>query len=475
MTFKQFMSIIRARKVLVIATALTTVTVIVGVSLVLPKRYTSTGAVVIDFKTPDPINGSLVPGAIAGGYLATQANIIKSERVVLRVIKALKLDQVPALRQQWEDDTDGQGVFDTWLADVLVRKLDVTPAKEASIINVSYTATDPQFAAAMTNAFIKAYMDTTVELRTEPAKRFSGIFEEQTKAAREKLETAQTRLSEYQKANGLLVTDERLDVENARLADLSTQLVSLQTMAAESASRKSNAGANSTEALNNPVIAALKADLSRQEARLKELNAQFGPAHPQVQALQANIGELRVRIDSEIARVTGSLGINNTVNMTRAAQTQAALQAQREKLLKLKAQRDEASVLMRDVENAQRTYETMQARLMQMSLESQSNQTTVSLLQTPTPPSNASFPKIFLNTIASIFLGAMLGVALAILKEARNRKLRSEEDFEELIGMPLLGTMPIALEAKKGALLPVKSAPRLTKRSLPELTAPKKA
>lgn len=469
------MSIIRARKVLVIATALTTVTVIVGVSLVLPKRYTSTGAVVIDFKTPDPINGSLVPGAIAGGYLATQANIIKSERVVLRVIKALKLDQVPALRQQWEDDTDGQGVFDTWLADVLVRKLDVTPAKEASIINVSYTATDPQFAAAMTNAFIKAYMDTTVELRTEPAKRFSGIFEEQTKAAREKLETAQTRLSEYQKANGLLVTDERLDVENARLADLSTQLVSLQTMAAESASRKSNAGANSTEALNNPVIAALKADLSRQEARLKELNAQFGPAHPQVQALQANIGELRVRIDSEIARVTGSLGINNTVNMTRAAQTQAALQAQREKLLKLKAQRDEASVLMRDVENAQRTYETMQARLMQMSLESQSNQTTVSLLQTPTPPSNASFPKIFLNTIASIFLGAMLGVALAILKEARNRKLRSEEDFEELIGMPLLGTMPIALEAKKGALLPVKSAPRLTKRSLPELTAPKKA
>ncbi|MGQ0595960.1 MAG: chain length determinant protein EpsF [Aquabacterium sp.] len=474
MTFKQFMSILKARKVLVIATVLTTVTVIVGVSLLLPKKYTSTGAVVIDFKTPDPINGSIVPGAIAGGYLATQANIIRSERVVLRVIKALKLDQVPTLRQQWEDDTDGQGVFDTWLADVLVRKLDVAPAKEASIINVSYTAADPQFAAAMAGAFIKAYMDTTVELRTEPAKRFSGMFEEQTKSARDKLEQAQTRLSEYQQFNGLLVTDERLDVENARLAELSSQLVSLQTMAADSASRKNSAGANSPETLSNPVVAALKADMSRQEARLKELNAQFGPAHPQVQALQASISELRARIELEITRVTGSLGINNTVNMTRAAQTQAALQAQREKLLKLKAQRDEASVLLRDVENAQRTYDSMQTRLMQMSLESQSNQTTVSMLQAPSPPSSSSSPKVFMNSVAAVFLGGLLGIGFAIIQEARNRKLRSEEDFEELIGMPLLGTMPVALEAKKGALLPVKSSPRLAKRALPELTAPKK-
>lgn len=474
MTFKQFLEIIKARRISVIATALSTITVVVGVSLILPKKYTSSGAVVIDFKTPDPVNGSLIPGTIAAGYLATQANIIKSERVILKVIKALKLDQAPTLREQWMSDTDGQGVFETWLADVLSRKLDVTPAREASVINVSYTATDPQFAAAMAGAFIKAYMDTTIELRTEPAKRFSAIFDDQTRTAREKLEQAQTKLSNFQNANGLLVTDERLDVENARLAELSTQVVSLQTMTAESASRKNHAGANATEALNNPVVAALKSDLSRQEARLKELNAQFGPSHPQIQSLQANIAELRVRIDSEIARVTGSLGINNSVNLTRTAQAQVALQAQREKLLKLKAQRDEASVLERDVENAQRTYDAMQARLMQMSLESQSNQTTVSLLQAPTPPAGPSSPKIVLFTIASVFLGGLLGIGLAVLREARDRKLRTEEDFAELLGRPLMGIMPSAAIGNAAQYLPVGLLVRLPQKKPAALTHSKK-
>jgi succinoglycan biosynthesis transport protein ExoP len=474
MTFKQFVEIIKARRISVIATALSTIALIVGVSLVLPKKYTSTGAVVIDFKTPDPINGSLVPGAIAGGYLATQANIIKSERVVLKVIKALKLDQVPSMRQQWDEDTNGQGVYESWLADILVRKLEVTPAREASVINVSYTATDPQFASAMANAFIRAYMDVSAELRTEPAKRFSELFDDQTRSAREKLEKAQTRLSDLQNANGLLVTDERLDVENSRLAELSTQVVSLQTMSAESASRKNHAGANAIETLNNPVVAALKADLSRQEARLKELNAQFGPSHPQIQSLQANINELRSRIDVEVGRVTGSLGINNSVNLTRTAQAQLALQAQREKLLKLKAQRDEASVLVRDVENAQRTYDAMQARLMQMSLESQSNQTSISLLQAPTPPANASFPKFFLNTFVSVFLGGLLGIGLALLRETRDRKLRCEEDFEELIGRPLMGTMPSAVISNASQYLPVGLLVRLPQKK-PALTHAKKS
>ena len=474
MTFKQFIEIIKARRISVIATTLGTITVIVGLSLILPKKYTSSGAVVLDFKTPDPINGSLVPGTIASGYLATQANILKSERVVLKVIKSLKLDQAPALREQWQNDTDGQGVFETWLAELLGRKLEITPAREASVITVSYTATDPQFAAAMAGAFIKAYMDTTVELRTEPAKRFSSMFDDQTKSAREKLETAQTKLSDFQSANGLLVTDERLDVENARLAELSSQVVSLQTMAAESASRKNHAGANATETLNNPVVGALKAELSHQEARLKELNAQFGPSHPQIQSLQANINELRSRIDTEVGRVTGSLGINNTVNLTRTAQAQMALQAQREKLLKLKAQRDEASVLERDVENAQRTYDAMQARLMQMSLESQSNQTTVSLLQAPTPPASASSPKVLLNTIVSIVLGLMLGVGLAVLRETRDRKLRTEEDFVELLGRPLMGTMPSAAIGNAGQYLPVGLLVRLPQKK-PALTHSKKS
>ncbi len=474
MTYKQFIAVIKARWLTIAISLAVTVTIAVLASLLLPAKYKSTGSVVLDIKTPDPINGMVVQGNIAAGYVATQVSVIQSERVTRKVIKALRLDESPILLEQWRDDTDSNGDFQAWLSDILVRKLDVNPAREASVIDVTYSAADPKFAAAMASAYIQAYLDTTVELRIEPAKRFSGIFEGQIKQAREKLEQTQARLSDYQKETGLLVTDERMDVENARLAELTTELVQLQSLSAESGSRKAQAGANSVEALNNPVISNLKALQAQQEARLKELSAQMGSAHPQVLQLQANISELKARIDAEVARVASSAGINNNVARTREAQTRASLEAQREKLLKLKAQRDQLSVMQRDVENAQRNYDTLQARALQSNMESQATQTSVSLLRAPTPPANASFPKLWLNSIVSIFLGGLIGIGLAVFKEARNPRLRSEEDIANLLGANIMGVMPFALEANPGKKSPVGSVLRLQRRSLPELAAPGK-
>ena len=80
-----------------------------------------------------------------------------------------------------------------------------------------------------------AYTDTTLDLRVEPAKLYNSFFDERAKALRDALEQAQSRLSAYQREKGIIVNDERLDVENARLSELSTQLVALQAVAEESA------------------------------------------------------------------------------------------------------------------------------------------------------------------------------------------------------------------------------------------------
>jgi succinoglycan biosynthesis transport protein ExoP len=474
MNFDQILLILRARKLLVISTFFGVVAFIVGVSLILPKKYTATASIVIDSKSPDPINGMIMQGAMLPGYISTQLDVLRSDRVTLKVIRALKLDQSGVMKDQWREDTEGLGDFNAWLAEILLKKLDVVPSKESSVITVGYSAADPGFAAALTNAFVQAYIETTLELRVEPAKRFSALFDEQSKHTRDKLEQAQTKLSAYQQAKGMIATDERLDIESARLAELSNQLVAIQALSAESRSRKAQAGANTVEVLTNPVVSALKADLSSKEARLKELTASLGNAHPQVLQLQANIQELRSKVDAEVGRIASSMSINNTVNLSREAQVKVALEAQREKLLQLKAQRDEASVLLSDVANAQRNYDALQARFAQTSLESQSNQTNVSVLKVATPPADPSSPRIVLNTVAAIILGGMLSVGLALFREAKDRRIRQEEDVRTYSGSVILGTMPIALEAKRGALLPVRNAPRLSKRSLPELSAPKK-
>jgi succinoglycan biosynthesis transport protein ExoP len=475
MSFSQFLTVLRARWKLAAIVFASVVGLTVIVSLILPNKYKASASLVIDSRSPDPINGVTMQGGMLPGYISTQIDIIQSERVTQKVIRTLKLDANAQLQEQWRDDTNGEGVFETWLSEALRKTLEVTPTKDSSVIDIEYKAADARFAAAMANAYVQAYIDTTLELRVEPAKRYSSLFDAQAKQARERLEKAQTHLSAYQKEKGIVATDERLDIESARLADLSNQLVGLQSLSAQSMGRKAQAGANISEVLNNPVIGGLKADMSRQEAKLKELTARYGNAHPQVQELIANINEMRARIEAETARVTSSVSIDNTVNLSREAQIRMALEAQRERLLKLKAQRDEAAVLVRDVENAQRSYDALVTRFDQTSLESQSTQTNVSVLKQATPPAKPSSPKVLLNIIASVFLGGLLAAGVVVGRELMRPMLRNEDDVIELLHSHLLGVMPLATDAKRGDLAPIGGAsPRLArKKSAPRLHAPK--
>jgi uncharacterized protein involved in exopolysaccharide biosynthesis len=213
------------------------------------------------------------------------------------------------------------------------------------------------------------------------------------------------------------------------------------------------------EVLNNPLIATLTADLSRQEVRLDELKERLGDRHPDVVQLRSSTDLLKARIESETRRVTGSLTVNNSVNQTRVAQLRAALEQQRAKLLQLKGQRDEAGVLLRDVENAQKAYDAIFARASQTSMESQNTQTNVSVLKEASVPAFPSSPRLRLNAAAGLALGLLLALGSTILRELRDQRLRSVEDVTVLLKQPLLGTLP----ARARTSLMGRSRARLTK------------
>lgn len=446
MTLTQIIVVLRARWFSALLVLLAVVGLVACVTLLLPKRYTAVAAVVLDVKSPDPIAGMVLPGMTVSGYMATQVDVLRSERVALRALQSLRLDESAARKAAWQVDTQGRGDFRAWLADDVLSHLDVKPARDSNVINVSYTAPDPVFAAAVANAFVKAYTDTTLDLRVEPAKLYNSFFDERAKDLRQALEQAQVRLSKYQRDNGITVNDERLDIENSRLSELSSQLVALQAVAEESGSRQQQAGANpnhTPEVVGSTLLGTLTAELSRQEARLNELKERLGDNHPEVMQLRAGVGVLNTRIQSETRRVTGSLSVSNNVNQTRMVQLRAALEQQRAKLLQLKGQRDEASTLMRDVENAQKAYDAVVARVTQTSTESQNTLTNVSVLKQASVPAFPSSPRLQLNLAAGAALGLLLALAFAIVRELRDQRLRGEEDVALLLKQPLLGVLPV--------------------------------
>lgn len=444
MTFSQFLSILRARRLLFIAVLLAVVVPVIVASLLWPKKYIGVASVVVDIK-PDPISG-ISQALVNPGLLATQVDIIGSERVARRVIRSLKLTEVPSIRDDWQTDTNGEVDIETWLVVLLQKQLDVKPSRESSVITVEYGASDPKFAAGMANAFAQAYLDTVLDLRVDPAKQFSSFFDARAKDARLALEKAQNRLSEFQSEKGVVMTDERMDIENQRLNELTSQLVVMQSLSAESGSRQSQAAGGAADKLqeisSHPVVASLRADIARSEARLQELNAKFGDRHPQVVELKANIDELRARIDTEVKRLSAGVGVTNNITRQREAQIRADLDAQRAKVLKMKQVRDEGVLILRDVEAAQRAFEQIQLRATQTNLESQVTATNVTMLTSAVPPAKHSSPKPFVNSVVGVFFGLLLATGAVLLAELRNRRIRHVGDVADVLQLPLLGILP---------------------------------
>lgn len=445
MTLTQLLSILGARWRSALIAFGAVLALVAAFTSYLPKKYTASAAVLLDVKSPDPIAGVVLPGMIATGYMATQVDVIQSERVVMRALHAINSDQNPELKAAWRRKTDGRGDFEAWLAEDAAKSLDVKPGKVSNVIAVSYTAYDPVVAARVANAVVKSYIDTTLQLRTEPAKQFTNLFDESTKALREALEMAQARLSSFQQSRGIVSTNEKLDIENSRLSELSSQLVALQATATESEGRQKQAsgkGDQMQEVVGNQAIQLLSTDLVRQEARLSEITERLGENNPQVVELRANIKVLRSLLNVERARIAGGIAINNVVNQSRLEVLKNDVSAQRSRVLQMKGLRDEASVMLRDVENAQLAYDAAFARQKQSILESQATQTNVSILKSASPPPFPSSPRLTTNALVAIVFGALVGFATALLRERRDWRLRAEADVLEIMNQPLLGVLP---------------------------------
>jgi len=446
MTFGQFLVVMRARWKAALMVLLLTVGGAMAFSLALPRQYTATTTLLVDQYRPDVGGNAIYAGSPSPIYMATQVDVIRSDRVAAHVVKALKLADNAELRDAWNRETRGAGSFDGWLIDWLQRNLEVKPSRDSTVISVAYKAGDGATAAKTANLFARAYLETSLTLRTDPSRQQGAVVDARAKELRAQLEAAQAKLSAYQRDRGVVVvSDGALDVETARLNELSSQLVVLQSLAAESSSRQALAGRSGdslTEVVNNPLIINLRGQLTTSEARLQELDSRLGSNHPQVLETRATIDTLRARIDAETRRLGSSVGVTNTINRQREAEVRAALEAQRNRVNKLRTAREEGMVLVREVEAAQRAYDATLTRLSQTALDSRATQGGAYELSEAQEPSLPSSPTLVRNALLSIVIGTALAVLMAIVREHIDRRVRTVEELPAVLGLPLLGVLP---------------------------------
>jgi len=446
MNFEQFFLILRARAWVVLFTIGASVGVATGVSYFMPKEYTASGDLIIDTRSADPVAGNTLPPSLLPGYVATQVDVIRSKRVTDQVVAAL-LASNPSITKEFTAATGGGGNIKDWLGSALIKNLVVTPSHESNVISLSFTGRDPQYAASVVNLFSESYIQANIEIMVEPAKQISNWFNQQIKQLRAELESAQQKLSKFERENGIVAGKDRFDLENARLAELSRQLVTAETDRSQQQSRLRTGGtADGVEELpevqNSPLIQRLKIDVVALESKLADLSTKVGQNHPQYQRAVDELKTLRTRLDAERADVLNSLRTGTAAAQRQEASLRGATDQQRTRIIGLTRKRDEAAVLVREVDNAQRAYDFALQKASQSSLQSQVSQANIAILNSAVAPITPSRPRVVLNIVSAVFLGTLVGVGIALMVEIRDRRVRSLHDLKNEYDTPVYGSLP---------------------------------
>lgn len=424
----------RIRLVLIVGGAVFLLIAVLGFTQ--PRAYTANSSLLIDLtqreqgREPSPASDS--SASVIDSIIGTQVDIIRSGAVLEEVAR-----RAPPSSPAIEEVTDPAVRMQRSVA-LLRRNLAVATGKGSNVIQLAYTAPTPEEAARTLNIVTEVFLTKQVTLRSAAARESAKWYEARTNEVRQRLETAQRRLSDFQRQRGILGVN-RMDIEAERARGLSNELVSAEAAAA--AARPKAGSIAAPEVAGSTIVQDLQREIGVQAGKVAEMSKTLGPNHPDMIAANAQLAALRGQLGSAKSAQAQALSAASSQAAQREASLRADLARQQERMVALSSVQDDMSVLQRDVDAARQTYDTVRQRLNEATLQSEISQANTSRLDPAEPPLLPSKPNLVLWLMAAVVLGGASGLAAAIAREMLRPRLRTPSGAAQALDLDVLADL----------------------------------
>ncbi len=448
--------------------------------------YKATATIEISFEQPQvaPFGSESQARLIEQArYIQSQVEILKSRNLALKVIEMLNLENNP------EFSEENQGPFKKWLkkvrktvsqifgkkevntidpeivkkerlVDEFLDRLKVKPLKggKSYLISVSFQAHDPKLAAEITNTLVDEYIAFDLEKRVEATKVGKQYLEKQIAKVQARLEEAEEKLNKFARENNLVFLseigsgdDKGQDVVTARLAELTNELVKAQTerIRLESLYKLSQTDPDSLpQVMNDTLIKRLKEQLAQLKAEYANMATIFTPAYPKMKRWKTQINSLEDQIEKEKQKIISSIKAEYLAALKREEMIKKAFENQKKRLADFKQKAIDYNILKREVETNRRIYELLLQRAKEMDVEASVRSTSIHPIDRALVPIVPYKPKKMLNLALALILGLVGGIFLAFLLEYLDNSIKSPDEVERILRLPILGVIP-SIPAKR--------------------------
>ncbi len=421
MSIFQFFRIIWAYRLLIlVSTVACTVAGVSFVQLVKP-RYEAQSRVMLDVIKPDPVTGQVMATAFLRAYTKTQIELVKDLEVATRVVTAMAWEKDPVFQKAYSDRPKSQKdlSFTRWAAEEVMSGADAKLIEGSNILEISYASRSPERAKQVADTLRKAYVDMTLETRRNGARRNAEWYEAQAVKSKAILFQSELEKAAYERANGILLQDDKVDIDSARLAALAGQGGG-PMVSSVAAQPPPSAGA-----------------LAQADADLAQASRTLGPNHPQLLALRQRRGVL----EEQVAQERRTSGSSASAAISAAQSTNSLIEAQKNKVMSQRDKVEKLRLMQDEISLRREQYTTSIARAAQLRQEAEILESGVIPLANAITPQEPVFPKKGLVIGAALFGGGGLGVAMGLLLELLGRRVRSADDLSSVIDAPILAVI----------------------------------
>lgn len=426
-------------------------------TLQLTPSYQGVTRIQIDpSRNPLARNANEAQAQLASEAIETEVAVLNSLDIARSVVRRLKLVDDPEFNKGITGPHERGGLSEDEKVEIVANAvrghLTVGREKLTYIIAIRFDSHEAEKAAKIANAYATTYLDTKVGNKIGTAERQSAWFQKRMDELAADVRASDENVAKFQSEAGIVrgASSNQGTITDQQVGPLSVQLASAESVAAEARSKQISAqqqvAGGHLDAVSDVRNSATIQDLRRQRALLVqsmgEMQVRYSDRHPDLIKVRDQLAAIDEQLRQEANRVVRSLKADADAAEARASSLRVAMQHLEAKQSANARASVIAASMQRDADSKHEAYDRLAQSVLETRQAAQNSIAQAQIIDTAEASQRPNWPNKPLFILLSLIAGIGAGIATITAQEMMVSGMRTVEDVENELGVPLLAAVP---------------------------------